>query len=85
MVKMLSNLFNKRKREIERLGHVVISLELLKATVEMNLRKEIAKNALLLREKDDLINIIKDYETQIKILNITIGDFSRTDNNSRYY
>jgi hypothetical protein len=85
MVKMLSNLFNKRKREIERLNRVIISLELLKATVEMNLRKEVAKNALLLREKDDLINIIKDYETQIKILNITIGDFSRTDNNSRYY
>jgi hypothetical protein len=85
MVKMLSNLFNKRKREIERLNRVIISLELLKATVEMNFRKEVAKNALLLREKDDLINIIKDYETQIKILNITIGDFSRTDNNSRYY
>ena len=85
MVKMLFNLFNKRKREIERLNRVIISLELLKATVEMNLRKEIAKNALLLREKDDLINIIKDYETQIKILNLTIGDFSRTDNNSRYY
>ena len=85
MVKMLSNLFNKRKREIERLNRVIISLELTKATIEMNLRKEIAKNALLLREKDDLINIIKDYETQIKILNITIGDFSRTDNNSRYY
>jgi hypothetical protein len=85
MVKMLSNLFNKRKREIERLNRVIISLELLKATVEMNLRKEVAKNALLLREKDDLTNLIKDYETQIKILNITIGDFSRTDNNSRYY
>jgi hypothetical protein len=82
---MLFNLFNKRKREIERLNRVIISLELLKATVEMNLRKEVAKNALLLREKDDLINLIKDYETQIKILNITIGDFSRTDNNSRYY
>jgi hypothetical protein len=82
---MLFNLFNKRKHEIERLNRVVISLELLKATVEMNLRKEVAKNALLLREKDDLINLVKDYETQIKILNITIGDFSRTDNNSRYY
>ena len=85
MVKMLFNLFNKRKREIERLNRVIISLELLKATVEMNLRKEIAKNALLLREKDDLVNLIKDYETQIKILNITLGDLSRTDNNSRYY
>ena len=85
MVKMLFNLFNKRKREIERLNRVIISLELLKATVEMNLRKEIAKNALLLREKDDLVNLIKDYETQIKILNITMGDLSRTDNNSRYY
>jgi hypothetical protein len=82
---MLSNLFNKRKREIERLNRVIISLELLKATVEMNLRKEIAKNALLEREKDDLINLVKDYETQIKKLNLTIGDFSRTDNNSRYY
>ena len=85
MVKMLSNLFNKRKREIERLNRVIISLELTKATIEMNLRKEIAKNALLLREKDDLINRIKDFETQVKILNITIGDLSRTDNNSRYY
>ena len=85
MVKMLFNLFNKRKREIERLNRVIISLELLKATVEMNLRKEVAKNALLLREKDDLVNLIKDYETQIKILNITLGDLSRTDNNSRYY
>jgi hypothetical protein len=82
---MLSNLFNKRKREIERLNRVIISLELLKATVEMNLRKEVAKNTLLEREKDDLINLVKDYETQIKKLNLTIGDFSRTDNNSRYY
>jgi hypothetical protein len=85
MVKMLSNLFNKRKREIERLNNIVIQLEHKLQLFEMNLRKEIAKNALLLREKDDLINLIKDYETQIKILNITIGDFSRTDNNSRYY
>ncbi len=85
MVEMLSNLFNKRKREIERLSNIVIQLEHKLQLFEMNLRKEIAKNALLLREKDDLINLVKDYETQIKILNITIGDFSRTDNNSRYY
>lgn len=85
MVKMLSNLFNKRKREIERLNRTITSLELTKYMIEMNLRKEVAKNALLLREKDDLINRTKEYETQIKILNITIGDLSRTDNNSRYY
>jgi hypothetical protein len=85
MVKMLSNLFNKRKREIERLNRVIISLELTKATIEMNLRKEVAKNALLLREKDDLINRTKEYETQIKILNITIGDIARTDNSSKFY
>jgi len=85
MVKMLSNLFNKRKREIERLNNTVIQLEHKLQLFEINFHKEIAKNTLLLREKDDLINLIKDYETQIKILNITIGDFSRTDNNSRYY
>ena len=82
---MLSNLFNKRKREIERLDRVIISLELTKHMIEMNLRKEVAKNALLEREKDDLINLIKDYETQIKILNITIGDLTRTDNSSKFY
>ena len=85
MVKMLFNLFNKRKREIERLGHTITSLELTKYMIEMNLRKEVAKNALLEREKDDLISRIKDYEVQIKKLNLTVGDLSRTDNNSRYY
>jgi uncharacterized protein YaaN involved in tellurite resistance len=85
MVEMLSNLFNKRKREIERLNHVVTFLEFTKSMIEMNLRKEVAKNALLEREKDDLINLVKDYEHQIKKLNLAVGDLSRTDNNSRYY
>ena len=85
MVKMLFNLFNKRKREIERLDRVVISLELTKATVEMNFRVERAKNALLEREKDDLINRIKDYDTQVKKLNLVIDDLTRTDNSSKYY
>ena len=85
MVKMLLNLFNKRKREIERLDRVIISLELTKYMIEMNLRKEVAKNALLEREKDDLINRIKDCDTQVKKLNLVIGDLNRTDNSSRYY
>jgi len=51
----------------------------------MNLHKEVAKNALLEREKDDLINLVKSYEDQIKRLNLTLGDLNRTDNNSRYY
>ena len=85
MVKMLSNLFNKRKREIERLDRVIISLELTKATVEMNFRVERAKNALLEREKDNLINRIKDYDTQVKKLNLVIDDLTRTDNSSRHY
>ena len=85
MVKMLSNLFNKRKREIERLGRVIISLELTKATVEMNFRVERAKNALLEREKDNLINRIKDYDTQVKKLNLVIDDLTRTDNSSKSY
>jgi len=82
---MLSNLFNKRKREIERLGRVIISLELTKATVEMNFRVERAKNALLEREKDNLINRIKDYDTQVKKLNLVIDDLTRTDNSSKFY
>ena len=85
MVKMLSNLFNKRKREIERLGRVIISLELTKATVEMNFRVERAKNSLLEREKDNLINRIRDCDTQIKKLNLVIDDLTRTDNSSKSY
>ena len=85
MVKMLSNLFNKRKREIERLNSVIISLELTKATVEMNFRVERAKNALLEREKDNLINRIRDCDTQIKKLNLVIDDLTRTDNSSKSY
>ena len=85
MVKMLFNLFNKRKREIERLGNIITDLELTKHMIEMNLRKEVAKNALLEREKDNLINRIKDCDTQVKKLNLIIGDLNRTDNSSRYY
>ena len=60
MVKMLSNLFNKRKREIERLGHIILDLEIKKDMIESNFRVERAKNALLEREKDDLINRIAE-------------------------
>jgi chromosome segregation ATPase len=85
MVKILSSLFNKRKREIERLNSIITDLEAKKNMIESNFRIERAKNALLEREKDDLINKIKDCKTQIKILNITIGDLSRTDNSSKFY
>ena len=85
MVKMLSNLFNKRKREIERLGHIILDLEIKKDMIESNFRVERAKNALLEREKDNLINRIRDCDTQVKKLNLVIGDLTRTDNSSRYY
>ena len=85
MVKMLSNLFNKRKREIERLGHTISDLEIKKDMIESNFRVERAKNALLEREKDNLINRIRDCDTQIKKLNLVIDDLTRTDNSSRYY
>ena len=85
MVKMLSNLFNKRKREIERLNSVIISLELTKHMIESNFRVERAKNAWLEREKDNLINRIRDCDMQIKKLNLVIDDLTRTDNSSRHY
>ena len=85
MVKMLSNLFNKRKREIERLGHIILDLEIKKDMIESNFRVERAKNALLEREKDNLINRIRDCDMQIKKLNLVIDDLARTDNSSKYY
>jgi len=85
MVKMLSNLFNKRKREIESLNKVVDGLINKNEQLEKVVRVTTAEKNLLEREKDDLINRLKDYETQIKKLNLTVGDLSRTDNNSRYY
>ena len=85
MVKMLSNLFNKRKREIESLNKVIDGLINKNEQLEKVVRVTTAEKNLLEREKDDLINRLKDYETQIKKLNLTVGDLSRTDNNSRYY
>jgi chromosome segregation ATPase len=85
MVKMLSNLFNKRKREIERLSNIVIELEHKLQLFESNIRQVVAKNSLLEREKDNLINRIKDYDTQVKKLNLVIDDLNRTDNSSKSY
>jgi len=85
MVKMLSNLFNKRKREIERLSDIISDLEVKRDIIESNFRVERAKNALLEREKDNLINRIKDYDTQVKKLNLVIDDLTRTDNSSKFY
>jgi len=85
MVKMLFNLFNKRKREIERLSAVVDELLYKNLQFESNIRQVVAKNSLLEREKDNLINRIKDYDTQIKKLNLVIDDLNRTDNSSKSY
>ena len=85
MVKMLSNLFNKRKREIERLSNIISDLEVKRDIIESNFRVERAKNALLEREKDNLINRIKDYDTQVRKLNLVIDDLTRTDNSSKSY
>jgi chromosome segregation ATPase len=82
---MLSNLFNKRKREIERLSNIISDLEVKRDIIESNFRVERAKNALLEREKDNLINRIKDYDTQVKKLNLVIDDLTRTDNSSKFY
>jgi chaperonin cofactor prefoldin len=82
---MLFNLFNKRKREIERLSAVVDELLYKNLQFESNIRQVVAKNSLLEREKDNLINRIKDYDTQVKKLNLVIDDLNRTDNSSKSY
>jgi chromosome segregation ATPase len=82
---MLFNLFNKRKREIERLGHTISDLEVKINMIESNFRVERAKNTLLEREKDDLINRIKDCDMQVRKLNLVIDDLARTDNSSKFY
>jgi chromosome segregation ATPase len=85
MVKMLFNLFNKRKREIERLNNVIDELSYKNLQFESNIRQVVAKNSLLEREKDNLINRIKDCDTQVKKLNLVVDDLNRIDNNSKYY
>jgi chromosome segregation ATPase len=85
MVKMLFNLFNKRKREIERLNNVIDELLYKNLQFESNIRQVVAKNSLLEREKDNLINRIKDCDTQVKKLNLVVDDLNRIDNNSKYY
>ena len=85
MVKMLFNLFNKRKREIERLNNVIDELLYKNLQFENNIRQVVAKNSLLEREKDNLINRIKDCDTQVKKLNLVVDDLNRIDNSSKYY
>jgi chaperonin cofactor prefoldin len=82
---MLFNLFNKRKREIERLNNVIDELLYKNLQFESNIRQVVAKNSLLEREKDNLINRIKDCDTQVKKLNLVVDDLNRIDNNSKYY
>jgi chromosome segregation ATPase len=85
MVKTLFNLFNKRKREIERLNNVIDELLYKNLQFESNIRQVVAKNSLLEREKDNLINRIKDCDTQVKKLNLVVDDLNRIDNSSKYY
>jgi chaperonin cofactor prefoldin len=82
---MLFNLFNKRKREIERLNNVIDELLYKNLQFESNIRQVVAKNSLLEREKDNLINRIKDCDTQVKKLNLVVDDLNRIDNSSKYY
>ena len=73
MVKKLINLFNKRKRQIESLNIVIDELIARNENLEKSIRVIKAKSDLLEREKDTLINRVKDYESQIKKLNLTIS------------
>ena len=84
MVKMLFNLFNKRKMELEQLKQENNALKAQIAGISFNLKN--ADNAVQSqqRELETLNAQIKDLKQQITQLNLIVDSVNR-NNESRYY
>ena len=84
MVKMLFNLFNKRKMEIEQLKHENDALKAQIAGISFNLKNAddvVRQQQILIEDNQSHIKILK---SQIAQLNLIVDSVSR-NNNSRYY
>ena len=84
MVKMLFNLFNKRKMEIEQLKHENDALKAQIAGISFNLKNAddvVRQQQILIEDNQSHIKILK---SQIAQLNLVVDSVSR-NNNSRYY
>ena len=84
MVKMLSNLFNKRKREIERLNVVIDRLierneQLEKSVRVMKAERDLSQRELVVANKN-----ILDLTNKVGYLKMQV-DNAKDKNDSRYY
>ena len=84
MLKMLTNLFNKRKMEIEQLKQENTALKAQIAGISFNLRNADNMVQQQQRELEALTSQIKDLKNQITQLNLIIDSVNR-NNESRYY
>jgi len=85
MVKMLFNLFNKRKMEIEQLKQENEGLKAQLAGLAFNLKNADAQVAYYQKDLEFLTKRVKDLEAEVKHLNM-LGQTSQTNkNDSRYY
>ena len=84
MVKMLFNLFNKRKMEIEQLKQENNTLKAQIAGISFNLKNADSIVQQQQRELETLNTQIKDLKNQIIQLNLIVDSVNR-NNESRYY
>ncbi len=84
MVKMLFNLFNKRKMEVEQLKQENETLKAQIAGLAFNLKNADDTVQVQQRELESLHTQIKDLKYQITQLNLIVDSVNR-NNESRYY
>ena len=84
MVKMLFNLFNKRKMELEQLKQENNALKAQIAGISFNLKNADSIVQQQQRELETLNTQIKDLKNQIIQLNLIVDSVNR-NNESRYY
>lgn len=84
MVKMLSNLFNKRKREIERLGRVINELTESNRQLERVVRVTRAERDLSERALTTANKSVLDLTHEVKYLKMQINTINDQTNSRQY-